>query len=95
MNEQLLAVAAKDGNGGKIKKAEFIEQKFRIDKWTTFRDLQLAACNFWALELNEFRLYDDKNHEIMLLNGHQFHPAHRVEKYFRFLMVKNTPTLLL
>ena len=44
-------VAAKDLGGGKKKKAEFVEQRFRITKKTTFDELKKAACDFWSLDI--------------------------------------------
>lgn len=91
----MIMVAAKDQGGGKKKKAEFVEQRFRITKKTTFDELKIAACDFWALDNSKFNLYDENLHDLMSLNQDPNHPAHRVEQYFKIIMVKSLPTFLL
>lgn len=93
LSQQMIMIAAKEGAGGKKKKAEFVEQKFRVTKETTFIDLKLAACDFWALEPSKFNLYDENMLDLMSLNQDPAHPAHTVENYFKLVMVKNLPTL--
>jgi hypothetical protein len=75
----MIMVAAKDQGGGKTKKAEFVEQKFRITKSTTFDELKRASCDFWDLDPLKFNLYDENFHDLMSLNQDRNHPAHRVE----------------
>lgn len=50
------------------KKDEYLEQKFRITKMTTFDDLKKEACQFWGMTVSEFSLYDENFHDLMSLN---------------------------
>lgn len=86
-------IAAKEVGGGRKKKVDYVEQRFRITKTTTFGDLLEVACRFWALDEKKFKLYDENFHDLMSLNFEKSHPAHMVEKYFKLIMVKNQPTL--
>ena len=74
-----MVIAASKNQGGRKKKSEFVEQRFRITKQTTFSDLKDASCDFWGLDAPKFSLYDDNYHDLMSLNMDPSHPAHTVE----------------
>jgi hypothetical protein len=52
----------------KRKKEEYLEQRFRITKSTTFTDLKEEACCFWGLDPLKYSLYDENLHDLMSLN---------------------------
>ena len=79
----------------KKKKDEYIEQKFRITKMTTFDDLKKEACYFWGMDALKFSLYDENFHDLMSLNHDASHIAHTVEKYFEITRLKSIANLYL
>jgi len=83
------------GGTNKKSKYEFTEQKFRITKTTTFLDICSVACQFFDVDDNQFQLYDENFHDLMSLNKDKGHVAHRVEKYFELIRLKNPPVLYL
>ena len=77
------------------KKDDYLEQKFRITKQSTFDDLRTVACEFWGLDRYKYSLYDENFHDLMSLNQDPSHIAHTVEKYFEITRVKAVPILYL
>lgn len=77
------------------RKEEYVEQRFRITRQTTFEDLRIGGCEFWGLDKLKYSLYDENFHDLMSLNQDPSHIAHNVEKYFEITRVKNVPTLYL
>ena len=69
LSTSLMIIAARENVTIRKKKAEFVEQKFKITKETTFEDLKIAACDFWGLENLRFSLYDENFHDLMSLLG--------------------------
>ena len=81
--------------GKRKKKDDYLEQKFRIMKNTTFEDLRKESCEFWGIDPSKYSLYDENLHDLMSLNQDPSHIAHFVEKYFEITRLKTTPTLYL
>ena len=61
---------------------EFLEQKFKVTKDTTFIDMRDEACVFWELDPDEFTLTLPNMHDIMSLNREPSHIAHTLANYF-------------
>lgn len=79
----------------KKKKDNYVEQKYRITKETTFERLKTAACEFWGVEKEKYTLCDENFHDLMSLNQDPAHIAHTVEKYFLITKAKSVPVLYL
>ena len=99
LSPQLLIVALK-GAEQRRKKHEMVEQKFRITKMTSFEELKRCACDFWGLDPELFHFYDENFNDLMSLGGGCGDREHddglmRVENYFKMVLAKNNPTLML
>ena len=96
VNSIIVKLKAKElANIKKKKKDDYIEQKFRITKMTTFDDLKKEACQFWGMDPLKLSLYDENFHDLMSLNHDPSHIAHTVEKYFEITRLKSIPNLYL
>lgn len=56
------------GKSRSSRKEDYVEQRFRITKQTTFEDLRIGACEFWGLDKSKYSLYDENFHDLMSLN---------------------------
>ena len=76
-----------------------VEQKFRITKMTSFEELKRCACDFWGLDPELFHFYDENFNDLMSLGGggdrEHDDGLMRVENYFKMVLAKNNPTLML
>lgn len=69
----------------KKKNRTYKEQSFRITIDTSFEMLRDMACEFWAMNRNDFSLYDHQFGHLMALNAEVVHPVHKVSNYFEAL----------
>ena len=60
-------IGMRGGRSGS-KKEEYVEQRFRITRQTTFEDLRIGGCEFWGLDTGKYSLYDENFHDLMSLN---------------------------
>ena len=65
----------------------------------TFEELKKCACDFWGLDLDQFQIFDENLNDLMSLGGderdHYENEIMRVENYFKVILAKNNPTLIL
>mmetsp|Transcript_473 Transcript_473/g.930 ORF Transcript_473/g.930 Transcript_473/m.930 type:complete len:336 (+) Transcript_473:387-1394(+) len=71
-----------------LSKQEFLEQKFKVTKETTFIQMKNEACNFWELDKNLYTLTLPNMHDLMTLNKEPTHIAHTLAKYFEIHRAK-------
>lgn len=78
------------------KNEEYIEQKFRVTKDTTWNDMLTEAMEFWGLSQSEqkFTLVLPNQHDIMSLNREETHFAHTLAKYFEIHRAKRAVLIL-
>jgi len=94
VNSILVKISAKDLLGFQRKKNEYVQQAFRINKFTTFTALLTEACKFWNLSEEEYQLYDEHFHDLMSLSKTSS-DSFRVEKFFETIRIKNQANLYL
>ena len=102
LSPQLLIVALKGGEQRR-KKHDMVEQRFRITKMTSFEELKRCACDFWGLDPELYHFYDENFNDLMSLGGaggrdgdrDHDNGLMRVENYFKIVLAKNNPTLML
>ena len=80
-----------------MSKTEFLEQKFKVTKETSFIDMRDEACLFWGLEDKKdlFNLVLPNLHNIMSLNSDTTHMAHTISQYFEIHRSKKAILLLI
>ena len=77
-------------------KPEYVQQKFLLTSMTTFEELLIESCNFWAIDTSaEFELFGHKFENLMNLNVEKDHKAHKVSEYFELLRIRNPLLYLL
>lgn len=80
-----------------MNKTEFLEQKFKVTKETSFKDMRDEACLFWGLQdkCDQFNLVLPNLHNIMALNSDSTHMAHTISQYFEIHRSKKAILLLI
>lgn len=89
---------------GDKKNLVYTEQKFRVTKQTTWKDMLDEAKLFWGLNDGEEKLREEdrtqftlvlpNHHDVMSLNGDSAHVAHTLAKYFEIHRAKRATLIL-